>query len=858
MAGIDLFNLLGSISVNMKGFDDAMSRVKSQTQAIEQTVQNNGQNIVASSAAALDKTLKDMGASINDTGKDLTKKVTLPIAAVGVASFKAAVDFESAFAGVRKTVSTTEEGFAKLEKGIIDMSKAGPSSAVELASIMEMAGQLGIAEDHLLSFTSTMSDLSTATNMTSEQAATELSRFANITGMSQKDFDRLGSSIVALGNNFATTESEITSMAMRLSGAGAQIGLNEADIMGLSAALSSVGIKAEMGGSAISKIMVDMQAATTTGGDKLQAVLNQTGMSVRELQMMASHSGKAFGNMAEDMGMTKSEMQSLLSAGVNLENFAKVAGMTGTEFKKAFAEDAVGALGAFISGLGDAEARGTSAINMLEEMGITEVRLRDSLLRAGNANEIFAEAVDLSNKAWSDNTALSTEAAERYKTTASQLATLKNKVTAFAMEIGNILIPMMLESVKFIEPWIEKLIGLSEGKKRLIVLLGIFAAAIGPVLVGMGMLVNAVSSIIGVFGGAVGFVSKFIGIFARIIPIILRFIPGIGWVITAISLLVGAFKLAGVDILGGLAEGLKFGLNLALDAIVWVSEQIISFFKALFGIASPSKVFIGFGKDIMQGLGNGIRSMLSMVTGLFTKVFNSMKRIASSAINSIKTNASVGFANITSGARSMASNVASAVSSAFTNALTTAQGFVEKAKSLGSDIASGISNGISTGKEKVSNAISTLSQKALGVFKKDNEINSPSKLYEREAGWLPEGITRGISQGQTNVLGAMSDLVKNTNARFLEMNWDSVRLPSMSGLLANVGSMPFGNLSLGGAVKNSLHPMPQLTSVTGAGGTSYHFEGGLHIHVDQVTDLNQQQLQNQLERNFLAKARQKV
>lgn len=856
MAGIDLFTLLGSIKVDMKGFDDAMNRVKSQTRDVEQAIQNSGQSIASASAASSSQlaqnfqaTLNDMGASMTDTGKDLTKKVTLPIAAVGVASFKAAVDFESAFAGVRKTVSTTEEGFAKLEKGIRDMAKAGPSSATELANIMEMAGQLGIAEDYLLSFTSTMSDLATATNMTSEQAATELSRFANITGMSQKDFDRLGSSIVALGNNFATTESEITAMAMRLSGAGAQIGLSEADIMGLSAALSSVGIKAEMGGSAISKIMVDMQAATTTGGDKLQAVLNQTGMSVRELQMMASHSGKAFGNMAEDMGMTKSEMQSLLSAGVDLENFAKVAGMTATEFKKAFAEDAIGALGSFISGLGDAEARGTSAINMLEEMGITEVRLRDSLLRAGNANEIFAEAVDLSNKAWGENTALTNEAAERYKTTASQLSTLKNKVTDVAITLGDILIPVVLSVIDFIGPLIERFGALPEPVLKVILMIGALVAAIGPLLIFLGSTISAIGTIVGVFGGFGGAVSKFAGIFGRLIPLILRFIPGVGLIVTAISLLVGAFKMAGIDILGGLAEGLKFGLELAISAISWIGEQIISFFKGLFGIASPSKLFIQFGKDIMQGLANGIRSMLRVVTGLFSQVFGSMKRIATGAINSIKTNASAGFAKITSGARSMATNVTSAVSSAFTNALTTAQGFVEKAKSLGSDIASGISSGISTGKEKVSSAISSLSQKALGVFKKDNEIKSPSRLYKRTAAWLPAGIEVAINEGIPKVASAMKSLSKATSEKFgASFNVDA------TASLANVSSLFSYELPRLDLPPNLTLPDP--SQMMGTGGMVVH--GGLHINVEQVTDLTPRQLQNQTERDFLAKARQKV
>ena len=48
-------------------------------------------------------------------------------------------------------------------------------------------------------------------------------------------------------NNFATTESEISTMSLRLAAAGTQIGLEESEILGLAAALSSLGIEAEAG-----------------------------------------------------------------------------------------------------------------------------------------------------------------------------------------------------------------------------------------------------------------------------------------------------------------------------------------------------------------------------------------------------------------------------------------------------------------------------------------------------------------------------------------------------------------------------------------------------------------------------------
>src|SRR5690606_23239827 len=104
------------------------------------------------------------------------------------------------------------EQLASLRQGIRDMAMEIPASTTEISAVAEAAGQLGIQTESIESFTRTMIDLGEATNLSSDQAATEFARFANIVGMSQKDFDRLGSSVVALGNTMATTEAEISSM----------------------------------------------------------------------------------------------------------------------------------------------------------------------------------------------------------------------------------------------------------------------------------------------------------------------------------------------------------------------------------------------------------------------------------------------------------------------------------------------------------------------------------------------------------------------------------------------------------------------------------------------------------------------
>lgn len=450
--------------------------------------------------------LKGYGEAFEDLGKGLTLGVTAPVAGLGAAAAKSAIDFESAFAGVKKTVDATDKQLGELETGIRDMAKEIPASATAIAEVAEAAGQLGIETDNILSFTRVMVDLGEATNLSSDEAATSLARLANITGMSQQDFDRLGSTIVDLGNNLATTESEIVAMGLRLAGAGSQIGLTEAQIMSFAGALSSVGIEAEAGGSAFSKVMIEMQLAVETGleGYKtFEESVNKAGYSMADVTNIMRTGGKGVESLAKSLGIGSKELKSLYkditeSKG-NLDSFANVAGMTGEEFRKAFQEDAAGAIIAFIQGLGNVEERGMSAIAVLEEMDITEVRLRDTLLRASGASDVFAESIEIGTKAWEENNALTKEAEQRYKTTASQIEIAKNYLKDAGITVGEIVVPHIVslaEKVKEVSTWFSNL---NPKTQESIVKMGGLVAAIGPVLFIGGKLTGGIGSVIGLF-----------------------------------------------------------------------------------------------------------------------------------------------------------------------------------------------------------------------------------------------------------------------------------------------------------------------------------------------------------------------
>lgn len=305
---------------------------------------------------------------------------------------KASIEFESAITGVFKTVDGTDTELAAIKQGIKDMSKEIPATTTEISSVAEAAGQLGIATNDVLAFTRVMIDLGESTNLTADEAASALAKFANITGTSSDDYSRLGSVVVDLGNNFATTEKDIVAMSTRLASAGTLSGLTEAEIMALATAMSSVGIEAEAGGTAMAQTLNAIETAVATKSDELK-------------------------------------------------EFARLAGMSATEFANAWQNTPMVALQSFIAGLGGLKENGESTVLVLEELGLTGIRQSNMLKALGLAAETMGDSIVTANRAWDENTALAIEANKRYATTESRIKILQNSYNNLKVSIGDALVP---------------------------------------------------------------------------------------------------------------------------------------------------------------------------------------------------------------------------------------------------------------------------------------------------------------------------------------------------------------------------------------------------------------------------------
>lgn len=410
-------------------------------------------NKMSSAAIKNGKTMTSMGSAA-------TKFVSIPLGAAIVGSVKAASDFDSAFTGVKKTVDEAKDANGKtiisykdLENGIRGMAKSIPVSATEISHVAEAAGQLGIKTKNVLSFSKTMVAMGKATNLTSEDASVALAKLANITGMPQKNFDRLGSSIVNLGNNMATTESDIVEMSLRLAGSGHQVGMTESQITGLAAAMSSVGINAEAGGGSMSRVMQKINT-------------------------------------------------SVMSGNKSLAKFASVSGMSAQQFQKNWKEDSSQAIVSFVKGLGKAKASGKDVTSMLKDMGISSTQELDTMLRLSGAGGTLAKALKISGQGWQENTALTQEAEKRYATFESKLQLVKNKLTDVGITVGGPFMSAFSDAIDAAEPAIKTVERLSKAfsdadpkTQTMIVNMGLLAVAGGPVLGVIGKLTTGIGGL---------------------------------------------------------------------------------------------------------------------------------------------------------------------------------------------------------------------------------------------------------------------------------------------------------------------------------------------------------------------------
>lgn len=536
-------------------------------------------SVGAQQIAVVGQKMQDVGGKIESAGKKLSLFSAGSTVALTAVS-KGAIDFETAFTGVTKTVDGTDEQLAKIKQGLLDLSKATSSSSTDIAAVAEAAGQLGVKTENILAFTETMVRLGDSTNMSADEAATAIAQLYNIMGSDINTVDQFGAAIVALGNNAATTEADIVNMASRIASSGTQVGLTEQEVLALSTTLASVGLEAEGGGSAISAVITKIDKDIALNTD-------------------------------------------------SLKTWADVAGMSVKDFKTLWENDAMSAIQKVVGGMGDAKAGGENLNIILDELGVTSLRQTDTMKRLSGASELMADMVNISNNAWEENSALTNESSKRYETTAAKITQMKNTVTELCVKLGDILLPILNKIISAISKFTNWLTNLNPAAQKIVLVVLAIVSALGPFLIILAKLISSVGTIMTIVPKLVAIIKTVRTAFAAFNATLLA--NPIVLIVAAIAALIAGFVLLWNkcewfrNFWIGLWENVKNVCKAVIDGIVGFFTGIIDFIKnnwqgLLLFIVNPFAGAFKLLYDNCEGFRNFVDGIIQKVKEIFASI----------------------------------------------------------------------------------------------------------------------------------------------------------------------------------------------------------------------------------------------
>lgn len=619
-----------------------------------------------------DRTLRSAGQGMMAVGSTLTENVSRPIVGLIQNVAGMATEWESSFADVKKATSGTDTELATLSGQILDMSTHMPVKPEAIASIVALGGQLGIGRKDVTDFADTIARLGVSTNLTMDDAATKFAKFITITngvapaGSSASEQIRsMGNVLVALGNNSKTTETDIMNMSMRIAAAGNAVGMPQQQILGWGAALSSMGLTAQAGGSSISKAMQLMATAVAGGGKDLSA-------------------------------------------------FAEVAQMTDTQFANLFKSDPSAAILAFAGGLNKVKESGGDLYGTLGSVGMRSSQLIDTMTRvSGNTGEV-ARILGVANTGYIENNALISESNKRFETSESKIQMAKNSLQVLGITIGAAVLPALVQILTALTP--------------VIVQISQFAAA-NPEIVNLGLAFLAVAATVGPILTAIGSVMTFVGslsaAMAFITPIVSTASAAIGAAIGAISLpvvLIGAaiaaLALAWYNDWFGIQEATTAAWTFITTAFSTAKEFLITTISTLWEtITTNFNTNIGLIQgtvtmfwDALKTTWNTAIEIIKTVTNTF---FEALKTAWNTLSEALKTTVNTLWEAIKT-AWNTACEAVKTVTGTFSEAIKTAW---EGLKTAVSTVVAGLKTAVETTYKALTTAISTATTTFSAAFK---------------------------------------------------------------------------------------------------------------------------------------------
>ena len=334
---------------------------------------------------------------------------TIALGATIAAPVKAAIDFESTMADVKKVVDfDTPDGFKKMGQDIINMSKVLPMTANDIGKIVAAGGQSGIAAKELMTFAESAIKMGVAFDITADHAGQAMAEMRSAFKMNQQQVVVLADKINYLGNNTAASAKDIMEIVQRIGPLGEVAGTASGEIAALGATLRGMGVQNEIAATGIKNLMLSLTAGKAAT------------KSQREAFARLGYSSTA---VAKSMQLdSKKTMLIILKQVAKLRKHEQSAVLT-----QLFGKEVVGSIAPLLTNIKELEKNFDAVADKMKYAGSME-------------KEYQARAA----------------------TTANALVIFRNQITALGITIGSVLLPAVNSVLKTISPWIGKVTELAQ------------------------------------------------------------------------------------------------------------------------------------------------------------------------------------------------------------------------------------------------------------------------------------------------------------------------------------------------------------------------------------------------------------
>ncbi|WP_434633242.1 phage tail tape measure protein [Vibrio sp. SCSIO 43086] len=194
--------------------------------------------------------------------------------AVLAVPIKFAVDFESAFADVKKAVNdASDEELEVMKKRIvIEAPKLGVTQE-GLSAIIAEGARNGIKKDELFNFAESAAKMSVAFDMTADEAGASMMKWRTTMNLSQDQAVNLANAVNYVGDNMATTAKDVTEVLVRQGAVITNAGLDEVQAASLSAAVLSGSASTEIAATATKNLLLSLTAGDSASGAQKNALM---------------------------------------------------------------------------------------------------------------------------------------------------------------------------------------------------------------------------------------------------------------------------------------------------------------------------------------------------------------------------------------------------------------------------------------------------------------------------------------------------------------------------------------------------------------------------------------------------------